>query len=244
MPENTPKIHNMMGVILAITEPHATTLRNALRELCITQQHSLLIFGLHNTFAIQLHTFPNNNTTCFTLGKTINTTNHQLHLPSQLKIIRNVCIQTKFLRQHKNITQATLALNHCIALFCNFSRGHGDLHLTTIFTADRTTSFLNPDTITSLIVNHLSHVLDLKPSPLTESTTSPSTPSPTQQSYVAATLHNPYANSTSHNPGPSFPGLNSPPQTGGRGPGGRGGGRGPGGRGTDANPTHKRTSTL
>jgi hypothetical protein len=94
-----------------------------------------------------------------------------------------------------------------------------DLHLTAIFTADRTTSFLNPDTITSLIVDHLSHVLDLKAPPLAESTTSPSTPSPTRQSYAAATLHNPYANSTFHNPGPSFPGLNSPPRTGGRGRG-------------------------
>jgi len=216
MPENTPKIHNMLGVILTTTEPHATTLCNALHELCITQQHPLLIFGLHNTFAIHLHTFPSNNTTCFTLGKTINTTNHQLHLASQFKIIRNVRIHPKFLRQHKNITQTTLSLNHCIALFCDFSHGHGDLHLTTIFTADRTTSFLNPNTITSLIVDHLSHVLDLKPSPLTESTTSPSTPSPTQKSYAAATLHNPYANSTSHNPGPSFPGLNSPLCIGGR----------------------------
>ena len=210
-PENTPKIHNMLGVILTTTEPHATTLRNALHELCITQQHPLLIFGLHNTFAIHLHTFPNNDTTRFTLGKTINTTNHQLHLPSQFKIIRNIRIHPKFLRQHKNITQATLSLQHCIALFCDFSCGHGDLHLTAIFTADRTTSFLNPDTITSLIVDHLSHVLDLKPSPLlTESNTSPSTPSPTRQSYATA---------TSHNPGPSFPGLNSPPHTSGRGRG-------------------------
>jgi hypothetical protein len=75
-PENTPKIHNMLGIILTTTKPHATTLRNALHELCITQQHPLLIFGLHNTFAIHLHTFPNNDTTHFTLGKTINTTNH------------------------------------------------------------------------------------------------------------------------------------------------------------------------
>jgi len=35
-PENTPKIHNMLGVILTTTEPHATTLRKALHELCIT----------------------------------------------------------------------------------------------------------------------------------------------------------------------------------------------------------------
>jgi hypothetical protein len=211
-PENTPKIHNMLGVILTTTEPHATTIRDALHELCITQQHPLLIFGLHNTFSIHLHTFPNNDTTRFTLGKTINTTNHQLHLPSQFKIIRNIRIHPKFLRQHKNITQATLSLNHCIALFCDFSCGHGNLHLTAIFTADRTTSFLNPDTITSLIVDHLSHVLDLKPSPLTESTTSPSTPSPTRQSYATATY-------TFHNPGPSFPKLKSPPRTGGRGRG-------------------------
>jgi hypothetical protein len=219
MPENTPKIHNMLGVILTTTEPHATTLRDALHELCITQQHPLLIFGLHNTFAIHLHTFPNNNTTRFTLGKTINNTNHQLHLPSQFKIIRNVRIHPKFLRQHKNITQATLSLNHCIALFCDFSHGHGDLHLTAVFDADRTTSFLNPDTITSLIVDHLSHILDLTPSPLTESLTSPSTPSPTRQSYAVATSHNPYAKPKSQNPGPSFPGLNSPPRTGGRGRG-------------------------
>jgi hypothetical protein len=215
------RIHNMLGVILTTTEPNATTLRDALHELCITQQHPLLISGLHNTFAIHLHMFPNNDTTRFTLDKTINTTNHQLHLPSQFKIIHNICIHPKFLWQHKNITQATISLYHCIALFYNFSHGHGDLHLTAIFTADRTTSTLNPDSITSLIADHLSHILDLKPSPLTKSPSSPATPSPTRQSYAFPTSHNPYANSTPHNPGPSFPGLNSPPRTGGRGRGHR-----------------------
>jgi len=167
------------GILTTTTEPHATTLCNTIHELCITQQHPLLIFGLHNTFAIHLHTFPNNDTTRFTLGKTINTTNHQLHLPSQFKIIRNVRIHPKFyvntktsLKPHYRLTIALPSSAISPAVTC-------DLHLTAIFTADRTTSFLNPDTITSLIVDHLSHVLDLKPSPLAESTTSPSTPSPT-----------------------------------------------------------------
>jgi hypothetical protein len=97
-----------------------------------------------------------------------------------------------------------------LTLFCDFSHGHGNLHLTDIFNADRTTSFLNPDTITSRVINHLSHVLNLTPSPLMKPPTSPST-----------TSHNPYANATSHNHGPSFPGLNSPPRTGGRGCGRR-----------------------
>ena len=107
---------------------------------------------------------PNNDPTCCALGKRINSSNHQLHIPSQFKIFHNVRIHPNFLRQHKNITQATLSLDNCIAIFCDFSHGHGDLQLTTIFNADRTTNYLNPDTITSLIVDHLSHVLDLKPS--------------------------------------------------------------------------------
>ncbi len=110
-----------------------------------------------------------------TLGCTINSSNHQLHLTSQFKIIRNVQIHPKFLQQHRNITQATLGLNDCIALFCNFSSGHGNLHLTAIFNAGCTTSFLNPETVTSRIIDHLSHVLDLTPSPL-QRTPNPSTP--------------------------------------------------------------------
>jgi hypothetical protein len=70
-------------------------------------------------------------------------------LPSQFKIIRNVRIHPKFLQQHRNITQATLHLDECIALFCDFSSSHCDLHLTAIFNAGRTSSFLNPETVTS-----------------------------------------------------------------------------------------------
>jgi hypothetical protein len=60
-PQNTPKIHNMLGIILTTNEPHATTIRETLHELCIVKQHPLLIFGMHNTFAIHLHVFPPNN---------------------------------------------------------------------------------------------------------------------------------------------------------------------------------------
>jgi hypothetical protein len=144
-PENTPKIHNMLGIILTTNEPHATTIRDTLHELCINKQHPLLIFGMHNTFAIHLHMFPtNNDPNRITLGRAINSSNHQLHLTSQFKIIRNVQIHPKFLRQHKNIMQATLGLNNCIALFCNFSSGHGDLHLTAIFNAGCTTPLPQP----------------------------------------------------------------------------------------------------
>ena len=217
-PENTPKIHNILGIIITTTDPQATALRDAIHELCINKQNQLFLFGPHNNFTINLHTFPpNNDPTRFALGKKINSSNHQLHIPSQFKIFRNVRIHPNFLRQHKNITQATLSLDNCIAIFCDFSHGHGDLQLTTIFNADRTTNYLNPDTITSLIVNHLSHILDLKPSSTTSTHTNPSTTSPTRQSYATATSHNPYA--TTRNPGPPFPALNSPSQGRGRGRG-------------------------
>jgi hypothetical protein len=217
-PENTPKIHNILGIIITTTEPQATTLRDALHELCINKQNPLFLFGPHNNFSINLHTFPpNNDPTRFTLGKRINSSNHQLHIPSQFKIFRNVRIHPNFLRQQKNITQATLSLDNCIAIFCDFSHGHGDLQLTTIFNADRTTNYLNPDTITSLIVNHLSHILDLKPSSTTSIHTNSPTTSPTRQTYATATLHNPYA--TARNPGSPFPALNSPSQGHGRGRG-------------------------
>jgi hypothetical protein len=175
-PKNTPKIHNMLGIILTTNKPHATTIRDTLHKLYIVKQHPHLIFGMHNTFAIHLHVFPpNNDSNRITLGRTINSSNHQLHLTSQFKIIRNVQIHPNFLQQYRNIMQATLGLDKCIALFCNFSSGHGNLHLTAIFNAARTTSFLNPETVTSRIINHLSHFLDLTPSPLPR-TLNPSTP--------------------------------------------------------------------
>ncbi len=60
-PDNTPNIHNILGIILTTNDPHAMIIRKALHELCITKEHPLLLFGLHNTFAIHLHTFPPNN---------------------------------------------------------------------------------------------------------------------------------------------------------------------------------------
>jgi hypothetical protein len=175
-PQNTPKIYNMLGIILTTNEPHATTIRDTLHKLCIVKQHLLLIFGMHNTFTIHLHVFPpNNDPNCITLGRTISSSNHQLHLTSQFKIIHDIQIHPKFLRQHRNMTQATLSLDECIALFCNFSSGHGDLHLTAIFNTGRTISFLNPETVTSRIIDHISHILDLTPSPLLR-TPNPSTP--------------------------------------------------------------------
>ena len=140
-PENTPKIHNILGIIITTTDPQATALRDAIHELCINKQNQLFLFGPHNNFTINLHTFPpNNDPTRFALGKKINSSNHQLHIPSQFKIFRNVRIHPNFLRQHKNITQATLSLDNCIAIFCDFSHDHGDLQLTTIFNADRNTN--------------------------------------------------------------------------------------------------------
>jgi hypothetical protein len=89
--ENISKIHNMLGIILTTNKPHATTIRDTLHELCIVKQHPLLIFGMHSTFASHLHVFsPNNDPNLITLGFTINSSNHQLHLTSQFKIIRNV----------------------------------------------------------------------------------------------------------------------------------------------------------
>jgi hypothetical protein len=82
-PKITPKIHNMLGIILTTNEPHATTIRDTLHKLFIVKQHPLLIFGMHNSFAIHLHVFPpNNDPNCITLGRTINSSNHQLHLTS------------------------------------------------------------------------------------------------------------------------------------------------------------------
>jgi hypothetical protein len=90
-PPNTPKIHNMLGIILTTNEQHATTIRDTLHKLCIVKQHPLIIFGMHNTFAIHLHVFPpNNDPNRITLGRTINSSKHQLHLTSQFKIIRNI----------------------------------------------------------------------------------------------------------------------------------------------------------
>jgi hypothetical protein len=80
-PDNTPKIHNMLGIILTTNEPHAATICDTLHKLFIIKQHPLLIFGLHKTFAIHLHVFPpNNDPICITLGRTINSPNFQLHL--------------------------------------------------------------------------------------------------------------------------------------------------------------------
>ena len=68
-PDNTPNIHNMLGIILTTNNPHATIIREALHKLCITKEHPLLLFSLYNTFAIHLHTFPpNNDPRLFALG--------------------------------------------------------------------------------------------------------------------------------------------------------------------------------
>jgi hypothetical protein len=68
-PDNTPNIHNMLGIILTTNDPHATIIRKVLHELCVTKEHPLFLFGLHNTFAIHLHTFPpNNDPAPFALG--------------------------------------------------------------------------------------------------------------------------------------------------------------------------------
>ena len=193
-PDGTPTIHNMLGVVITQEEPHATVLRNAFNELCIENRHPLRIFGLLNTFELHLHTFPDNNDPArFSLGRTINSHNHQLHLESQFKMVRNVRIHPKFLQKHQLITQAVLGLDKCIAIFCDFSSGHGDLLLTAIFISHRTTSFLNTNTITSLIADHLRSTIDVTPSPL-----QPSIPtSPPRASYATTTRKNPYHNSPS-----------------------------------------------
>ena len=206
-PENTPKVHNMLGVVLTTTEPYTSILRNAFTELCITNKHPLQLFGILNSFEIHLHTFPDtNDQTRFTLGRTINTHNHQLHQEHQFKQVRNVRIHPKFLQYHRHITQSVLCLDDCIAIFCDFSAGHSNLLLTTIFTTGRTTSYLNADTITSKIKDNLRHVLDLTPSPLPPSL--PATPP-----------RNTYANTTRKNPYHSPPGLTPPTRTPGRGRG-------------------------
>jgi hypothetical protein len=68
-PDNTPNIHNMLGIILTTNDPHTMIIREALHKLCVTKEHPLLLFGFHNTFVIHLHTFPpNNDPARFALG--------------------------------------------------------------------------------------------------------------------------------------------------------------------------------
>jgi hypothetical protein len=81
----------MLGNILTTNKPHATTIRDILLKLCIIKQHPFLIFGMQNTFAIHLYMFPpDNDPNRILLGRTINSSNHQLHLTSQFKIIHNI----------------------------------------------------------------------------------------------------------------------------------------------------------
>ena len=143
-PESTPNIKNMFGVIITNEEALSTLLRNSITELCITHNTPLQLFGPLNPFSIRLHLFPpTDNPARIELGRQINTNNHRYHL-SHFKIIPKIRIHLKFLNQPRLLTNATFALDGCIALFCDFSEGQGDLRLTAIFDATRTTSFLGP----------------------------------------------------------------------------------------------------
>ena len=210
-PEGMPTIHNMLGIVLTQEEPQATVLRNAFNELCIENKHPLRIFGILNAFELYLNTFPDSNDAArFSLGRTINSHNHQLHQETQFKMVPNVRIHPKFLQKHKHITQAVLGLDRCIAIFCNFSSGHGNLLLTAIFTSHRTTSYLNANTITSLIANLLHNTIDVTPSNLP-----PSIPtSPQRDSYANTTRKTPSHDSTTGNA------PNTPRPSRGRGRGG------------------------
>ena len=86
----------------------------------------------------------------------------------------NIRIHPHFLKQHQLLTTAILNLDDCLALFCDFSHGHSDLHLTRIFTASHLTNFSYPGEIQSKIVTLLANILDLTPS--TPHTLPPATP--------------------------------------------------------------------
>jgi hypothetical protein len=162
-PESTPNIKNMLGVIITDEESLSTLLRNSITELCITHNTPLQLFGPLNPFSIRLHLFPSTDGPArIELGRQINTNNHKYHL-SHFKIIPKIRIHLKFIHQLRLLTNVTFALDGCIALFCDFSEGQGDLRLTAIFDATRTTSFLGPATVTSLIIDHFKKVIDLTP---------------------------------------------------------------------------------
>jgi hypothetical protein len=172
-PDNIPNIHNILGVVLSTFGPTATILRDAFTEICITNTHSLQLFGAYNNFTIDLLAFPTNPQERITIGRTINQHNHQYHR-SQFKLMPNIRIHPHFLKQHNFLTTAILNLDNCLALFCGFSHGHGDLHLTGIFTASHLTNFSYPGNIQSKIVTLLANILDLTPS--TPHTLPPATP--------------------------------------------------------------------
>jgi len=162
-PESTPNIKNMFGVVITDEESLSTLLRNSITELCITHNTPLQLFGPLNPFSIRLHLFPSTDGPArIELGRQINTNNHKYHL-SHFKIIPKIRIHLKFIHQLRLLTNVTFALDGCIALFCDFSEGQGDLRLTAIFDATRTTSFLGPATVTSLIIDHFKKVMDLTP---------------------------------------------------------------------------------
>jgi hypothetical protein len=165
-PDSTPNIRNMLGVVFTDKESLSPLLRNSFTELCITNSTPLQLFGPLNPFSIRLHLFPPaEDPTCIELGRQINTNNNRYHL-SHFKIIPKIRIHLKFIHQLRLLTNVTFALDGCIALFCDFSEGQGDLRLTAIFDATRNTSFLGPATVTSLIVEHLKVVTDFTPPPL------------------------------------------------------------------------------
>jgi hypothetical protein len=158
-PESTPNIKNMLGVIITNEESLSTLLRNSITKLCITHNTPLQLFGPLNPFSIRLRLFPpTDDPSRIKLGRQINHISH-------FKIIPKIRIHLKFIHQLHLLTNVTFALDGCIALFCDFSEGQGDLCLTAIFDATRTTSFLGPATVTSLIIDHFKKVTDLTPPP-------------------------------------------------------------------------------
>jgi hypothetical protein len=147
-PDNVPNIYNILGVVITTTKPIATILHDAFTKICITNKHSLQLFGTHNNFTIDLLAFPTTPQDRITTGRTINQHNHQ-YRRSQFKLMPNIRIHPHFLKQHKQLTTAILGLDDCLALFSDFSHGHGNLHLTGLFTANCLTNFSYPGAIQS-----------------------------------------------------------------------------------------------
>jgi hypothetical protein len=139
-PDNVPNIHNILGVVLTTTEPIATILRNAFTEVCINNTHSLQLFGTHNNFTIDLLAFPITPQDHITNGCTINQHNHQYHR-SQFKLMpTSASIPTS--SNNTNFSPLPSSVSKTVLpSFCAFSHGHGDLHLTGIFSANCLTNF-------------------------------------------------------------------------------------------------------
>jgi hypothetical protein len=78
-PDNIPNIHNILGMVPSAFGPTATILRDSFTKICITNTHSLQLFGAYNNFTIDLLAFPTKPQERITIGRTINQYNHQYH---------------------------------------------------------------------------------------------------------------------------------------------------------------------